>query len=80
MMRRPLARLAVQNLQEQLADDVGILLLHPMSRSFDEVHTPHTSARGLLHAFKSAGGLEYAPVAFPATNIDGTSIVRPENV
>ena len=65
MMRRPLSRLAVQELQEQLAYDIGLLLLHPMSRSLDEMHIPHPSAHRPLHAFKSAGGLEYAPVALP---------------
>ena len=63
--------------QQQLADPLGLFLLHPMPGAVDQVTPYHTRARALLHPFKIARTLIGSPVAFPGyeegRHLDGTA-------
>src|SRR5215471_21408587 len=54
-----------QKRDEQLADLLRLLLLHPMPGAVDQVASHHTRACAQLHLLEIAGALISAPVAFP---------------
>ncbi len=56
----------VQELEDQFADLLGLLLLHPMPGALDQMCAQHAGARHLLHGLECTGSLIDAPVAFPA--------------
>src|SRR5262249_43097538 len=55
-----------QELDEQAAHLAGLLLLHPVSGSLDQVKAYHPRARGLLHALGGTRRRVGAPVALAA--------------
>src|SRR5215468_11046232 len=63
--------------QQQLADPLGLFLLHPMPCTVDQVATEHAGASALLHAFEIAGTLIGAPVALAGNedrrHVDGAA-------
>ena len=73
-------RLVLQELCQQLCDFLRLLLLHPMTGALHQMKAHHAGARGLLHALGSARGLIDPQSLLPPMNMDGTSMVRPENV
>ena len=75
-----MGRLVLQELGEQLRHFPRLLLLHPMAGVVHQMKAHHAGARGLLHALGGAGGLVDAQSLLPPMNMDGTSMVRPENV
>src|SRR5688572_25808293 len=59
----PKSALSPQEVQQQPADRLGLLLLHPMAGAVEQVGADHTGAGGLLHALEGAGPLIDTPIA-----------------
>src|SRR5476651_1050027 len=56
--------LVPQKLFQQVADFLGLLLLHPVSRALDQMKADHLGAGALLHALRRTRELIGALVAF----------------
>ena len=54
-----------EELNEQRADDFGLLLLNPMAGAIDEVESHHVRARAVAHLVHRARRLIDAPIALP---------------
>src|SRR5262245_14909067 len=57
--------LALQEIEQQLADLLGLLLLCPMAGAFDQMETDHVGASLAAHGLLRAWRLVGAPVAEP---------------
>src|SRR5215211_5771676 len=69
----------MEELQEQSADLLGLLLLHPVPRAFNKVASHHVRTGAGLHLLEGTGHLVVAPVTCAGDEARGTSMVRPEN-
>src|SRR5438445_5452089 len=68
--------LPLQEVDQQPAHPLRLLLLNPMTGPIDQMAAQHPAARALLHPLEIAGPLIGAPVAL-AGNIDRRHIDRP---
>src|SRR5450631_4821105 len=70
----------LQELQQQVTNFLGLLLLHPVAGAVDQMTAEHARAGACLHRFKDAGALISAQSCLPEMKQEGTSILRPEYV
>src|SRR5258708_7452330 len=61
----------LQELQQQAADLGGLLLLHPVAGTLDQVSAEHAGAGALLHRLVDTGALIDAPILFSCDETGG---------
>src|ERR1700730_8072295 len=57
--------LPLQELDQELAHPLRLLLLHPMAGAVDQMAAQHPGAGALLHPLEITGPLVVSPIAFP---------------
>ena len=67
----------MKKLEEQPADGLVLLLLHPVSSAIQKMNASHLGARGRPHGLDGAGALVGAPITLSRDegrwNIDGAA-------